>query len=89
MQIGVGLCGEIEVDYYVDSLHIDAPGCEIGAHEGLELPLPEPLEHPHPLLALHVGVQKLIAIFLLVELTRQCLCTAVRLTEDDALVDDK
>lgn len=32
MKIGLGILGEIEVDYNIDSLDIDTTGKEIGAH---------------------------------------------------------
>ena len=89
MEVGAAFVGEVEVDDDVDGLDVDASGDEVGAHQGLELTLPESVKDFDSLVSLHIGVQVLVLIFFFVEFAREKLCPFVGPAEDDALVDDE
>lgn len=70
VKVDAAFGGEVEVDDDVDSLHVDAPGDEVGTNKGLVLPPPEPLETLDPLIRFHVRMQILILVLLFIELPR-------------------
>lgn len=87
VQINTGLGREVKVDDHVHSLHVNTSCDQIRTHQSLKLSLRESLKTFRPLISLHIGMQKLILIPLLIQFFGQKLCTFIRATENDALVD--
>ena len=67
MQVSAAFIGEIEIDYNVDCLDVNASGYQVRTDKCLELSFPEALETFDSFVRFHVGVKILVVVLLFIE----------------------
>ena len=89
MQIGATFIREVKIDDHVYSLHINTSSNQIRADQSFELSLSETIKYSDSFISFHVGMQILILIFFLVQLTWQEFCSFVWSAKNDTLIDNQ